>query len=213
MSTYADNNSASDGRGHQTAMWLGHYEPQITIAAYLTAVASNIATYILNPGQAGQWAVTAPVTALMLTSVAATICDHHVHKRGLCLRDLRGVPFADPDAEVTRRMRHLTYAHSRRNIAVLAVALVVVVGGPGGMAQADKHHLPALLSAAILALLVCGFVTFAYHAWMRMVHQRLRPWCPLCRWGRGGEGGDGPEVPDPTDPVVETKRTPKWVTV
>lgn len=196
-----------DSRRHRTAMWLGHYATQISLAANTAlAVSWTINHAVDTPGPV-EWALVGPSAAAIIVSVAATICEQHVHDRNLCLRDLDRSPLLDPDREVTRRIRTLRATHRYGTMVTLASAgLVLMLAAIFAGEWMRDHHIPGSAAVAIGGFGASTAFSM-WHVWATAVHRRLQPWCPLCYWGRDDDGDDDdPEPDDPTDPSVEVKQ-------
>lgn len=166
----------------RVTFWLGHH---FALLFYGTTAVLGIVYYKLSP----PWLVVVPYMGL---SVFGTIALTRHESDGRCERCLAAVPFLDPQGAVDRRRRELRLYHRRRlNITIQVAVLVVgVMIPPSVFGYAWWFFVVRMFTFAIIG---------SYMAWVMIVHNRLRPWCPYCpRWGGGDD--PAPQEPDPVTP-------------
>jgi len=168
-------------------MWLGHYNPIITMAAATLTLVSDL---FGNP--ALFQLVLTPAWTLALVSMLAFW--YHIQRPCLRCVDESPLTTSDPGAVVKRRDRELKVFHSRMMLIGLSVFLVVATG-----VEAIGGFMGRPLTASVwgLALDVIVELVFAYNAFVFLVHRRLAQWCPYCRDEGGGWGDEEPPTGPP----------------
>lgn len=156
---------------------ISHFEARFVLATLPLMVASQI--FRDTP-------VVAWLGTLGFLCVYATWIGHHIHDRYWdCDYCVRHFPL-DAAAEAARKERWLRAAHMRRQIIIAGgVAAILMIAG--------QFVLPIIGIVATLAIYL-GFGALAH---IRKQHNRLGPWCPICRRDGGGHHEHVPIAPEP----------------
>jgi hypothetical protein len=156
--------------------FVGHYAPRLLIAVVAILILQTLMP-MAPPFIAWLGLMVLLVLVLVL---AASIFSHN---RGLCERCIASVPL-DASAVAVRYSTRFRVAHlfERKLFGVCYLAAVL------GCSFVYAHPVGKYLCAAAQASL-------AYLLLVYVSHQRLQPWCPLCRGG--GEEQLTPTAPTP----------------
>jgi hypothetical protein len=193
--------STMNGGGNRPSipMVIGHYLDPLWPPAM---IASGVVSTLLPVGSALSWTFGLVYTAVIFGALA---CDIFVHSSNLCERCIQAVPL-NPQAAIDRDRMWLKFFHrfsSHAHLRIRATSVPVPTGLLSllliGMAvqlairlafDPDKQMTTVVGLVTVTIPLACAF-------WSGYRHNRLQPWCPLCRRDDGSEV----EAPDP-DPSI-----------
>jgi hypothetical protein len=160
---------------------VGHYAPWL-----LTVLVGALITATLVPA-AVAWT---PWQALLLAEAAVVLVAlaMFAHNRRLCDRCLAAVPLDAPEVASKYGFRfRIAHLFERKLYAFGYLGLVV------GSGVFSTHPIAKYGWAAVQASLV--YLLLVY-----ITHQRLQPWCPMCK--HGGEEISAPTRPTPVSSNV-----------
>lgn len=180
---------------HRALMWLGHYYPRVSPVLYLSILAAAVVGLWVSP--------TPPAVFLNLRVAATTVLlvmmtsRDFIHNRNLCLRDLNEAPLLDPQAAVEKHIGRLRRYHFHSWPVSIAMLVGLIGGGLILGSAGVAYTWPWIVRAAITAVVTASTVMAVRFDRARVTHDRLQPWCPICR-RRRGDDGDHVKPPTPT---------------
>ncbi|SOD70805.1 hypothetical protein SAMN05892883_0446 [Jatrophihabitans sp. GAS493] len=162
---------------------LGHFAPQILVAAIIAAVALGV-----HPIEDGTSTLAITLPVLLMFVVLGTWTLMRQHDRRLCERCMSSMPL-NPSESAARYQNRFRVAHAGGNKKIVVGYLLALVA-VNLLVSVDPNAATRILWAALQLSMIYLIASYS-------THRRLQPWCPQC------QGGDGRDEDDPVTPDPE----------